>query len=66
MIAGPVGCCQMAKEYRERVMAAVPPEDSFEPLMTLYLTKQTTPEDIRQVCPVLAVDLLSPPCNLEG
>ena len=39
---------QMALDYRTRVMAAVPADHTFEPLMTLYLTKQTTPEDIRQ------------------
>ena len=28
-------------------MAAVPAGDAFEPLMTLYLTHNTTPEDIK-------------------
>jgi dihydroorotase len=32
--------------YRERVMAAVPAGSGFEPLMTLYLTEDTTPADI--------------------
>ena len=29
-------------------MAAVPPEANFEPLMTLYLTDDTSPEDIQE------------------
>ncbi len=36
-----------AGAYRERILAAVPAGRSFEPLMTLYLTDQTCPEDIR-------------------
>ena len=36
-----------AGQYRERILAAVPAGRSFEPLMTLYLTDQTTPDIIR-------------------
>ena len=43
----PVSTLDMAKEYRGRILAAVPPGDDFEPLMTLYLTHNTTPDDIR-------------------
>ena len=43
----PVSTLQMAKEYRERIMAAVPADHTFEPLMTLYLTHNTTPDDIK-------------------
>jgi len=43
----PVSTLEMAKAYKERVMAAVPPGDEFEPLMTLYLTHNTTPDDIK-------------------
>jgi dihydroorotase len=34
--------------YRERILAALPPELGFEPLMTLYLTDSTPPEEIRR------------------
>ena len=32
--------------YRQRIMAACPADSSFTPLMTIYLTDQTTPEMI--------------------
>jgi dihydroorotase len=32
--------------YRARILAAVPPGADFEPLMTLYLTDRTTPQEI--------------------
>lgn len=35
-----------AEAYRARIMAALPEGMSFEPLMTLYLTEQTDPEDV--------------------
>ncbi|MGI9401653.1 MAG: dihydroorotase, partial [Rhizobiaceae bacterium] len=35
-----------AQEYRERIMAALPPDTKFEPLMTLYLTEDTDPADV--------------------
>ena len=37
---------QQALEYRERILAALPPNARFEPLMTLYLTDDTPPEEI--------------------
>lgn len=42
----PVRTLSEAMAYRERVMAAVPAGSGFEPLMTLYLTEDTTPADI--------------------
>jgi len=39
---------EMILAYRERIIAALPVGSSFEPLMTLYLTNGTLPEDIRQ------------------
>ena len=36
----------MALAYRQRIMAAVPDGNPFNPLMTLYLTNQTTTDDI--------------------
>ncbi len=43
----PVVTSQQAEAYRDRIMAAVPEGDSFTPLMTLYLTESTDPEDVR-------------------
>lgn len=49
----PVVSVAMALAYRERVLAARPPSgmvgSSFEPLMTLYLTADTTPAQIEQL-----------------
>jgi dihydroorotase len=41
-----VATAAMARAYRERIMAALPPRASFEPLLTLYLTNATTPQEI--------------------
>jgi dihydroorotase len=35
-----------ARKYRERILAALPAGSSFEPLMTLYLTEDSDPDDI--------------------
>mmetsp|Transcript_15474 Transcript_15474/g.33619 ORF Transcript_15474/g.33619 Transcript_15474/m.33619 type:complete len:350 (-) Transcript_15474:2-1051(-) len=43
----PVVSVEDAEKYRERIQAAIPPGVSFEPMMTLYLTGSTTPDDIR-------------------
>jgi dihydroorotase len=37
---------EQALAYRERILAALPRGTSFEPLMTLYLTDETPPEEI--------------------
>lgn len=42
----PVTTVDEAMAYRERILAAIPKELSFEPLMTLYLTEQTTVEEL--------------------
>jgi len=42
----PVTTVALARAYRERILAALPPDSRFEPLMTLYLTDNTTPEEI--------------------
>jgi dihydroorotase len=41
-----VRATQQALEYRERILAALPQGARFEPLMTLYLTDDTPPEEI--------------------
>lgn len=43
----PVTTTEMALAYRERIMAEQPAEQ-FEPLMALYLTDNTTPDEIRK------------------
>ena len=42
----PVRTTYEALDYRERILAALPEGASFEPLMTLYLTDDTPPEEI--------------------
>ena len=37
-----------AAAYRERILKAIPEGMTFEPLMTLYLTEGTDPEDLRK------------------
>ncbi|MGA7296430.1 MAG: dihydroorotase [Rhodanobacteraceae bacterium] len=44
----PITHVAQAREYRDRILAALPPEADFEPLMTLYLTEATTPADIAE------------------
>jgi dihydroorotase len=42
----PVLRADQARAYRDRILAALPEGMSFEPLMTLYLTETTDPEDV--------------------
>ncbi|MDO9416377.1 dihydroorotase [Pararhizobium sp.] len=42
----PVVTVADAAAYRERILAALPAGDRFEPLMTLYLTEGTDPDDV--------------------
>jgi len=42
----PVTTVALARAYRERILAALPANSRFEPLMTLYLTDHTAPEEI--------------------
>ena len=42
----PVRSVADAAAYRERILAALPARLAFEPLMTLYLTDNTSPEEI--------------------
>ena len=42
----PVTTVALARAYRERIVAALPAGSRFEPLMTLYLTDNTTPGEI--------------------
>src|ERR1043165_7975010 len=42
----PVTTVAQARAYRERILAALPADATFEPLMTLYLTDATAPAEI--------------------
>ncbi|MDB5911452.1 MAG: pyrC, partial [Ramlibacter sp.] len=42
----PVTTAALATAYRERILRAVPPGASFQPLMSLYLTDRLAPEEI--------------------
>jgi dihydroorotase len=42
----PVTTVAQAQAYRDRILAALPPGATFEPLMTLYLTDSTAPAEI--------------------
>ena len=42
----PVTSTSAALAYRERILGSVPEGTSFEPLMTLYLTDETPPDEI--------------------
>jgi len=44
----PVTTTAQALAYRERILAALPDGMQFEPLMTLYLTNNTSAEEIRR------------------
>lgn len=46
----PVTTAAAALAYRDRILAALPPGMSFEPLMTLYLTDTTAPQEIDRAC----------------
>ena len=41
-----VTTAEMARAYRQRILSALPSNSRFEPLLTLYLTNTTTPEEI--------------------
>jgi dihydroorotase len=42
----PITTTQLALAYRDRIRAALPPGSNFQPLMTLYLTDRTPPEEV--------------------
>ncbi|HCL67399.1 MAG TPA: dihydroorotase [Rhizobium sp.] len=44
----PVVTTADARAYRDRILAVIPKADRFEPLMTLYLTEQTSPDDVEE------------------
>jgi dihydroorotase len=44
----PITTTELAEAYRQRVLAALPQGARFEPLMTLYLTDNTTVDEIKK------------------
>ncbi|MBB4953092.1 dihydroorotase [Agrobacterium vitis] len=44
----PVVTTADAEAYRQRILAAVPKNHHFQPLMTLYLTENTNPDDVEE------------------
>lgn len=47
-LRSPVTTTEQALAYRERIIAALPAGAKFEPLMTLYLTDNTTADEIKK------------------
>lgn len=47
-LKSPVTTTPLALAYRDRIRAALPAGSRFEPLMTLYLTDRTAPEEVAQ------------------
>ncbi|NOQ35210.1 MAG: dihydroorotase [Methylococcaceae bacterium] len=45
----PVTSVELALNYRDEILQALPKDSEFEPLMTLYLTNQTTVDDVKKV-----------------
>ena len=45
-LAPPVVSTDQALAYRDRILAAVPESCTFEPLMTLYLTDDTSADEV--------------------
>jgi len=43
----PVTTLGLAEAYYERILGAAPGDSDFQPLMTLYLTDETTPDEIQ-------------------
>jgi len=47
-LAPPVTTTEAAQAYRDRIMVHIPEGSAFKPLMTLYLTDNTSPEEIQK------------------
>ena len=43
----PILNAKQAIEYKKRIEKAIPPNDSFEPLMTIYLTEETNKNELK-------------------
>jgi dihydroorotase len=47
-LSPPVTTAALAKAYRQRIVDALDPDMTFEPLMTCYLTDSTDPQDVKR------------------
>lgn len=47
-LKSPVTTTPLALAYRDRILSALPAGSGFQPLMTLYLTDRTAPEEVAQ------------------
>jgi len=47
-LAPPITTVEHALDYRQRILDSLPAGHNFTPLMTLYLTDQTTPDEIEK------------------
>lgn len=59
----PVTTVDLALEYKKRIMASMPENPThatFQPLMTLYLTDKTTPEEIQKAAGLKNEDGITP------
>jgi dihydroorotase len=45
----PITTVAQAFDYRQKILSSLPENTSFKPLMTLYLTDQTSPEEIEKL-----------------
>lgn len=45
----PIVNIDMAKAYHKRIIDAIPPQSPFTPLMSLYLTEETCPKEIKRM-----------------
>ena len=45
----PVVSVELAEQYRQRIVAAIPEGNEFEPLMTLYLTDAMAPAEVERI-----------------
>ena len=44
----PILNAKQANEYKKRIKKVIPPKDSFEPLMTIYLTEETNKDELKR------------------
>ena len=59
----PVTTTDMAVDYKKRILGSMPadaPNTTFQPVMTLYLTDKTTPEEIRKAYSLKNQDGITP------
>lgn len=57
----PITTTAAAIAYRESIMKALPANSDFNPLMTLYLTDNTSPNEIKlaSMCPTFVICVIS-------